>query len=262
MNISELGFIFELGFNIGIASCLEKDIKESISTYLKDECYIRDKVYGYFTKEILDEVQRDIVRKNIDYLLFKGLNCGRNYFGEWIETKIGSREYKVEYFQANFFKVFDAKKYESDEKSYYTKLLKEQLNIDLTEEETSYLFKKGQVFRADTIILISVRNKYYLCVVDNAIGTGSIIDHTDLERLKRLFNNAILKKRSKGSFGNLAIDSSDITDMNICNSLSDYILGLGKKDKPLFKMIQAGSYANSFIKLLLSKGTLEKEAFE
>ncbi|MDY3359026.1 MAG: helicase-related protein, partial [Clostridium celatum] len=50
--------------------------------------------------------------------------------------------------------------------------------------------------------------------------------------------------------------------MNIDQSLGDYILGLGKKDKPLFKMIQAGSYAHSFIKLLLHKEKLTAEAFE
>ena len=262
MNISELGFVFELGFNIGIASCLGSGIKEGIATYLKDECYVRDKVYTSFTKEIVDEVERDIVRKNIDYLLFKGINCGRNYFREWIEAKVGSKEYKVEYFQANFFKVFDGTRRELDEKDYYIQLLKQQLNIDLMEEEITYLFKKGQVFRADTILLVSVRKKYYLCVVDNAIGTRNIIDYTDLERLKYLLNKAIFRKRSKGSFSNLAVDSSDVTDMNIDQSLGDYILGLGKKDKPLFKMIQAGSYAHSFIKLLLNKGNLVPEALE
>ena len=262
MNINELGFVFELGFNIGVASCLEDDIKESIKIYLEDRCYIRDKVYASFTKEIVDEVEREVIRKNIDYLLFKGLSCGKNYFKEWIDAKVGNKSYKVEYFQANFFKIFDDKKRKLDEQDYYIKLLKRQLNIDLTEEEVSYLFKKGQAFRADTIILVSVRKKYYLCVVDNAIGMSNIVNYTDLERLKELFNRAIFQKRSKGSFSNLAVDSSDVTDMNIDKCLGDYILGLGKKDKPLFKMIQAGSYANSFIKLLLNKGILELKSIE
>ncbi|MDY3359025.1 MAG: hypothetical protein SOY04_01270, partial [Clostridium celatum] len=110
---------------------------------------------------------------------------------EWIEAKVGNKEYKVEYFQANFFKVFDDKRRESDEKAYYIQLLKNQLNIDLSEEEINYLFKKGKVFRADTIILVSVRKKYYLCVVDNAIGTRNIVNFTDLERLKYLLNKAV-----------------------------------------------------------------------
>lgn len=262
MNRSELGFVFELGFNIGIASCLGSSIKEGVKKYLKDKSYVRDKVYSYFTKEIADEVERDIVRKNIDYLLFKGINCGKNFFKEWIEAKVGSKEYKVEYFQANFFKVFDNKRRESDERDYYIQLLKNQLDIDLTEEESTYLFKKGQVFRADTIILVSVRKKYYLCVADNAIGTRNIINFNDLERLKHLLNKAVFQKRSKGSFSNLAVDSSDVTDMNIDKSLGDYILGLGKKDKPLFKMIQSGSYAHSFMRLLLNKGKLVADAFE
>lgn len=191
MNISKLGFVFELGFNIGIASCLGSDVKEGVAKYLKDECYVRDKIYTSFTKEIADEVERDIIRKNIDYLIFKGLSCGKNFFKEWIEAKVGNKEYKVEYFQANFFKVFDDKRRESDEKAYYIQLLKNQLNIDLSEEEINYLFKKGKVFRADTIILVSVRKKYYLCVVDNAIGTRNIVNFTDLERLKYLLNKAV-----------------------------------------------------------------------
>ncbi|MDO5517402.1 MAG: helicase-related protein, partial [Clostridium sp.] len=262
MDIAALGFVFELGFNMGIVSCLPEVQKASLNNYLRDSSYLRDRVYATFTKNLVDEVERETVRENIDYLLFKGLLSGSNCFNEWIKSKARGREYKVEYFQANFYKVFDEDRHKEEEESYYIERLKKQLEIDLSTEEIKYLFQKGEALKADTILLISMSGKYHLCVIDNAVSIGNIIDFNDLDRLKGSLTKSIFNKRIKSNFSNLAVDSSDISDLNINQSLGDYILGIGKKDKPLFKMVQAGSYAQSFINLLISKSKITKEQLE
>ena len=262
MDIGALGFVFELGFNMGIISCLPEEQKVSLGNYFKDSSYLRDRVYTTFTKNLVDEKERETVRKNIDYLLFKGLLSGSNCFNEWINSKAGKKEYKVEYFQANFYKVFDENKRKKDEESYYIERLKKQLTIELSEEETKYLFQKGEALKADTILLVSIRGKYHLCVIDNAVSVRNVIDFNDLDRLKGNLIRSVFNRRIKSNFSNLAIDSSDISDLNINQALGDYILGMGKKDKPLFKMIQAGSYAYSFVELLRNKKMITNEQLE
>ncbi len=256
VNKNYLGFVFELGFNMGIASCLEEKMKNEVKIHLKDESYIRSAVYSTYTKDITDVNEQNLIKQNIDYLLFKGILSGKNFFKEWLKTKVHDREYKLEYFQANFKNVFGQFN-QQDQKEYFINSLETQLQIKLNVTERESLFFKGQVLRADTIILISVSQKYYLCVVDNAISVSHIQDYSNLENIKKIFQHSIYSQVSKSQFSNLAIDGVDISDMNISELLNNYMIGLASKEKPLLKMIQAGSYAYNFIKLLFTKTTIQ-----
>ncbi len=266
MNKNNLGFIFELGFNMGILSCLPKEKRLYFKKYLEDDSYNRDRVYSVFTHNIPAEHNRDIIRKNIDWLLYKGRMSGENCYKEWIDSKLNQyiTEYTVEYFQANFLKVCDESRFQAtnekgiNEKKYYSDNLRQQLGISLTPEETSNYMDTGEALRADTILLIKTVLGYHLFVIDNSITLKNIIDYEDLDRLKRTLNSAIFTKRIKSSFSNLAIDSEDAPELAIEDALASYIGGLSK-DKPLYKMIQAGSYAHSFKELLLRRRILKNE---
>ncbi len=251
MNENDLGFVFELGFNIGIASQLPDN--KDIANYLAHKSYRQEQIYKRFKQNV---VNFQVIKKQIDYLLFKGILSGKNFFRDWIETKIGEKSFELIYFQANFYKVFDELKTHLEEEEYYSNMLYNQLKIKLTQTEIDNLFRLGEMFKADTIILIRSRKKYYLAVIDNAISTKNLIDYSDLEQVKKMLQNTTYTKRSKGNFTNLSVDNLDISNLNIENSLRDYILGVGKKDKPLLKMIQAGSYANSFINLITTKNII------
>ncbi|OON98473.1 MAG: hypothetical protein ATN35_04900 [Epulopiscium sp. Nele67-Bin004] len=251
MDKKDLGFVFELGFNIGIASQIPDN--NDISKDLSHKSYNREQLYRRFKNEAQDY---SVVKQQIDYLLFKGILTGKNFFKDWIQTKIGEKPFEVIYFQANFYKVFDELKTNTEEQRYSASALEKQLKIKLNQLEIDNLFRLGEMFKADTIILIRSKDKYYLTVVDNSIKIKNVIDYSDIEQVKEMLQKTTNVKRSKSNFANLAVDNTDISNLNIENSLRDYILGIGTKDKPLQKMIQAGSYANSFINLITIKNIL------
>ncbi|OON95595.1 MAG: hypothetical protein ATN36_07900 [Epulopiscium sp. Nele67-Bin005] len=246
--MSNLGFVFELGFNMGILSCFDKDTQKYFRTFLQDNCYLPSNAYLSVTKNETDENQERILCDATDMLLFKGKLCGENFFNEWIKAK-SKISYEITYFQANFNQVF----YEQSilgKQQYYPDLVKHQLQVELSNSEIEGLLKKGEMFNADTIILIKSRGKYHLCVIDNAIGLRNCIDIEDFEQIKIVLNDAIYTRRAKSSFSNLSVDPISELDLELEKNLGSFMEGLATKDKPLFKMVQAGSYANSFLKLL------------
>ncbi|OOB79596.1 MAG: hypothetical protein BEN18_03620 [Epulopiscium sp. Nuni2H_MBin001] len=236
--MDKLGYIFELGFNIGIASCFQD--RPDILDMLKNKAYGRESIYSKIANG--DEV----IRKNIDYLLFKGMLSGQNFFTEWIN----GRDYKLEYFQANFCNMIDDISVERD---YYRRCLQSQLSISLRDDEVKRLFERGHMFRADTIIMVTIGYKYYICVVDNAISLKNVVEYSDIKQVKNVFEKSIFKRKMKGSFSNLGISCANNTDIKV--ALRNYIIGLAATDKPLFKMIQAGSYAYSFVNLISTLGS-------
>ncbi|MGL4850378.1 MAG: helicase-related protein, partial [Clostridium sp.] len=256
---NKLGFIFELGFNTGILrECIrnkEVDISLRVANIytelLKDSSTKRETVIKRITKEVIDDDQKEILKDNIDFYMMKGLLAGESFFKELIESrKREGQPCKVEYFQCSL----DCKKFkgeEIDEEQYYKELLKVQLEVEIDEIEYSKYKYKGKFINADSLILFSSRDKYHLCVVDNAISLKNIVDYRNVDIVKGMYGRDIAQKRMKSNFKNLAIDmSSNKLDLKINKQICDYIIGLSSKNKSVFKMIQAGSYANSFMEFL------------
>ncbi|ONI41625.1 hypothetical protein AN639_03125 [Candidatus Epulonipiscium fishelsonii] len=254
-----LGFVFELGFNMGILSYMQGDLLNRAKTYLSHESYQKKYLYNKCKKEMEDF---ETGYKNVDYFLFKGLLSGSNFFNEWVEAKTNGRAYKVEYFQANFLKVFEENKLKTEHREYIKNELKLQLNVDIEKEELDKYSKKGEFVHADSIILISVRNKYHLCVIDNYTSVGHITNFYNIENLKNILEQRTNNLRKKSTFSNLSVDSvNNELDINIQSPINNYLLGEGNKDKPLSKMIQAGSYADSFIEFLENKSKINIKDF-
>ncbi|OON98030.1 MAG: hypothetical protein ATN32_04950 [Candidatus Epulonipiscium fishelsonii] len=249
-----LGFVFELGFNMGILSNMQDNLSDRVKSYLSHDSYAKKFLYKKCKNYDIDFTKGC---EYIDYFLFKGLLSGSNFFEEWILAKTNGRPYKLEYFQANFLKVFEEQKLKEEQDEYIKNELKLQLNIDITEKELDKYSKKGKFINADSIILISVRNKYHLCVVDNSINIMQINDLYNMESLKNILEQRSNNFMKKSTFSNLSIDNVDEIDINIQNSVGNYLLGEGIKDKPLSKMIQAGSYADSFIEFLINKNKID-----
>lgn len=273
MDLNNLGFIFEAGYNIGILAFLKEKKEEGIAVIeelflsfleniLKSKDYKRENIYIHYTSQISDENSKNIVKKNIDYILYKGIICGRNFCREFIENKTKGKVFKVEYFQADFHDLLRKESSRNNEEEYFKKIVNEQLKLELSQDEIGSLMNKGETFKADSILLISVKEKYHLCIVDNAISLKNIMDYSNINNLKSKYRSAIFNKRATSNFSNLAIDTKGLGGLNVSQSLCNYILALDKKDKPLFKMIQAGSYGYSFISLLLRKNYISEDMIE
>lgn len=267
---NRLGFVFEVGFNIGILSKIKEyvregraEVKNAFLLFLEDKLskvqYKRERLYKIFTDEVIDVNVKENLRKNIDYLLFKGLVSGQNFFREFIDTKVKlDKKFELIYFQADLNNPFNLEFFGDKDEEYYRNVIFKQLGLQVSDDDIKCGLKKGEFLKADSLFLIKIRNEYHLCVVDNGISLKNVFELTDLETLKKRYKSTIHKIRSKSVFSNLTLDSSNV-DFKVGKELSNFALATRGKDKSLAKMIQAGSYAYSFIRFLTSNNSVSEK---
>ena len=246
---SKVGFVFEVGFNVGAMSVVidkiegDKKFTELLET-LKKSSNRLDMYNCILDSENIDECLKD----NIDTYMFKGYFNGKGFMREYFNSFKQKEVIKIEYIQANF----DGKDFgeRNDYEVYNNKInLKQQLGVDLQDFEIQEFLYKGEFLNADSIFLFSEYGEYHLIVVDNAISIKNLIDINEYTDVKKSYIKNIINKKTRSSFSDLGIDS-DCLDIDINSKVCDYILGLNNDNKPLYKMVQAGSYAYSFINFL------------
>lgn len=267
---NKLGFVFELGFNIGLLSKIEEYRKEGraeigeafllfIKNKLMDKDYFRERFYKLFTHQIVDVNIKYEIKKNIDYLLYKGIISGKNFFKEFIDVKVkAGKSFEIFYFQADFNNPLNLEFKGERDIDYYYELISKQFKINIDKQILKEFSHKGEFLKADSLFVIKVRKKYHLCVVDNGISLSNISELSNIETIKKKLIKTINKVKSKSVFSDLNLEV-DKVDFLVSKNLSNYAQGLGGKDKPLLKIIQAGSYAHSFLSFLYLNNILKKE---
>lgn len=276
MNISHFsnyGFLFEFGFNVGMLSFIKEEVESGraninkkyidyLESNINNKKYTLVNIHKMYTNNIINENSKEFIKSNIEYIVFKGFLSGKNFLNEFITSKVDNRKYNIEYFQVNFIDPFNNLTV-NDCYSFYRRCIKEQLNLEIDRNEFYDLSKKGEFLKADSILCISIKNKYYICTLDNSIHIKNAIkDYKDIENIKLNYKNNIYKKRSKSCFTNLNIDASGYIDLSIDEYFTNYLTVFNQSDKGIYKSIQAGSYANSFIKYLLNNKKIGKENIE
>lgn len=254
--MNNFGKLFEFCFNLGVLSHFkEKKFFEFNKINLND-------ILTQLLNDVDDINLKNIYKENISYLIFKGFESGRSFINEFVNSKIKSKKYELFYFKSNLIDPFD-KNDKDFHYNYYKKDLKERLGIDLSKSNFIDFSKKGEFLKADCIVVIKNREKYYFLCVDNSMYIKNIeTNYSDISSLKnKLIKNSI-RKKSKSSFNNLQIDSKGFDYKNIDDYFLNYLTIFNGTEKGFYKSIQAGSYMNSFIKFLVSKNKLEIKNIE
>ncbi|EAZ92951.1 hypothetical protein [Crocosphaera chwakensis] len=269
----KLGFLFEVGFNIGLLTYIKqneikhnygdlysKDLKELKFSRIIDKLAIEEKV--------VSDSNRKIIKDWVLFFLQKAFLSGLNFLQEYF-TAVGLKkeDYKklnILYYQCVFHGDNSLGTYTTKgDTEAYKNVLQQLITIDNFEQYK----KTGEFLKADTLIFLqyqkrkSQKIKTILSIDYSIFAIREIQDLDNLrsvEVLKRILLKEIAYLRKKSAFANLGLDSKT-PKINLSNHLKYHYKAFVTKDKESMKMIQAGSYAYSFYNFLRSKNLLEDD---
>ncbi|MGK7956055.1 MAG: hypothetical protein AB4063_12520 [Crocosphaera sp.] len=264
----KLGFLFEMGFNIGILA----DIQHQNYPNNFGDLYLRDlqqlklpKLVKQIVKNHNNISDQTLTRWS-QYLILKGFLGGLNFFREYIKSTQWS--FKVEkleilYYQCcfhgnNTFNTYTKDNFLATQELLSQLLSPDVLNSQLNRYINQYLEKKGEFLQADTLMLLRHRKELRIICVDMSIFSVKseqdllFLDDSELNNLRKILMTDIKHIRSKSVFSKLRIDTGNTEDFDFAFSpdLKRYFTAFKRKDKETTKLIQAGSYAESFYKFL------------
>ena len=282
LNLPEnLGRIFEVGFNIGILTYIEQQQLQHKfgNSYRQDLSKLPlAQILKEIVKDLTAPESRQIAEKWTKFVLFKGFLGGLNFFREYLDST-GWKPHKLQilYYQCRFdgdnsLGVLP----KSDEVAFRQVLsqfasLSDKLSdkdIDNTIRRYSGAGKRGEFLQADTLMLLQYRKKYRILCVDLSAfspvaareGEAAIKKLDNIEEIRRLMQREINYLGSKSVFAKLRIDTADSEDLGFVFSqgLQRYFTAFKYQDKESVKLIQAGSYSESFYRFLLENKLLER----
>ncbi|MGB7520340.1 MAG: helicase-related protein [Spirulinaceae cyanobacterium] len=270
----DLGRLFEVGFNIGMLTYLEqKGIKNNYGNLYQED--LEQVSFPKIVRKLMDNVgvvsqqHRQIVQQWATFFLQKSFLAGLNFLDEYL-IAIGwhsSRKLKrveVVYFQSCFADDNSFGTYRKGEQKVYQDWLSQfaALGMDISNVNTTKYSRKGEFFKADSLIYFRYKHQVRILVLDYSIfSIKSIRDFADLnniEVLRQILLSNISYLKSKSIFANLGLDSKN-NQFLISESLSRYYKAFVYKDKETMKTIQAGSYAYSFWCWLKSQQQISPE---
>jgi hypothetical protein len=256
--IEDLGRIFEVGFNLGILAFIKhKNIQNPFGEdYYGDAKQLKlANMVKCLTVKLIDVTDRRIVEDHAIFSLQKGFLSGLNFFREYLAfvcPKI--RKAKILYFQCSF----------SEKNSIGTYVVPNelqrwcrQLGVESIHEDYS---AGGEFLNADTLVWIETPQGYrILCVDLSTFGKSQKIklpDLREIENIRQLLESEKNYRLTKSFFSELKIDSKE-RDFFLNKELASYLRAYSRKDKETYKLIQAGSYVDSFHRFLLAQGKLK-----
>ena len=272
MNIAtQLGFLFEVGFNIGILA----DIQHQKYLNNFDDLYLRDLQQLKLPKMVKRMSQNSRIidpesLKNLEiwsrYFILKGFLGGLNFFREYIKStqwNFIARKLEILYYQCSFsgnnsFGTNNKDKFLATQELLSQLLSADDLNSNLNRYINQYLEKKGEFLQADTLMLLRYDKQLRILCADMSIFSVksdedlvSLNDH-NLNYLRQILMTDIKHIRSKSVFSKLRIDTGDGQDFNFAfpSDLKRFFTAFKRKDKETTKLIQAGAYAESFYNFL------------
>lgn len=259
-----IGFLYEFGFNASFYWTFSRmkyvNIKNApksfLEKYLLRNEFKRSTILSSICENVkLDESFREVFESvaskafAIGYL--QGQSCCNNFFA----TLGGVSE--VLYYQANFANPINVVKLEKDESVFQKRLIDLFFNKEISDEEYHSFLGKGEFLKADSILMVKNKvggkEKVHVLVIDNKFDISFLLaadnKFGDSNSIKKAYEKLYLRKSSKPNFTNLSIDTG-VLDVNINESMVNYANSV--EDKLILKVIQAGSYAQSFLYYLKS----------
>lgn len=267
MIAKNLGYLFEIGFNIGILAYIEHHkMKHNFGNLYRQDLEnlklsaMLDRLPD--AEEIISKKDRKIIEQWSVFLIQKGFLSGLNFFKQYIKST-GWNQKKIEilYYQCSFCGNNSIKTYNKDIIKEYNELLAQFGNTINTDQIPFYIQKyqkQGEFLRSDTLLLLHYQKQYRIITVDLSIfsvkSATDLLDLTDttLQNQRQILLREIKYLRSKSAFSKLRIDTGTAEDLdfNFSEDLKRYFTAFKRQDKESAKLIQAGSYAYSFYNFL------------
>lgn len=264
MIAEDQGYMFEVGFNIGILTAFEKlklgaqwvkfyrgDLQALKFRDILKELVQRAKAVSALDEQIIDQWSQ--------LVLLRGFLAGFNFFDEYFQsTGWKTENTEVLYCQFCFVNSNSLWTFLRDENEHHNMIIEhfcevvKNLNKDKILNNRLRYTKKGEFLKADSLILLRHKEEYRVIVVDTSIfSLKSAEDITNLELvevIKRQLQKEINYLRSKSSFAKLRIDTGKDSnlDLGFSEGLKYHFTAFKYDDKESSKLIQAASYGYSF----------------
>lgn len=261
-----LGHIFEIGFNIGILSYIKQHkIKHNFGELYQQD--IEKLNFAKMVRQLIKEANstsahsRETIDKWALYFLHKGFLSGLNFFGEYVKSWVVRLEkLQIIYYQCSFVGANSLQTHPKSESQADRDILAQLLPPDQIDQLLSRRYhKKGEFLQADTLMLLEYNQKFRIFCVDLSAFTAlSNDDLGEIEIMRKLLIKDLNYLQSKSVFANLRIDTSTL-GVNLSAQLKDYLTAFKSSDKEDFKLIQAGSYAESFYNFILEKNIINQD---
>jgi hypothetical protein len=273
-----MGRLFELGFNTGLLATImqRKDLSYHFGSLYEHEL---SRVYLPRLVEAAAEqtrpgsdLDREILRQWVEFLLLKGYLAGSNFLAEFLQT-IGADEHwqgEIVYFQCSFAGKNSLETVPTPGRGQTAEDMMGQferacdLKIELSPQELMQYQGRGEFLNADTLLLLRDQRGAWrlLCVDLSVFALRALQEAPDLKRvqsLRMMLLSEMSYLRSRSVFTNLSIDTDDKQTAQefLSDKLKRYFTAFKRNDKETAKFIQAASYTCSFYQFLVQKQVLK-----
>lgn len=286
---NKLGFVYELGFGLGMLNHIlpladKNTLGSNIINCLKKESSTGIELIKTLDEIYTSECKEEGIEKelNIDDLMSKsifiGFVQGRNLISEYLDntkpavnnrlnkSKYNScdnmqfnlgKSFSLEYHQSSLFDIFGTEE-KIDKLIYMKENIYKCLDINMTASDIKFYSEKGNFLNADNIVVFRdtstarahKRETVNILIIDNKLKVKNISDN---EGIYDLYNNIIAMNNingKKSNFSNISVDFEYNDSFENIPAIVKYASTL--RESSLLKLVQAGSYAYSFLEFMQS----------
>ncbi|TCS95774.1 helicase-related protein [Hazenella coriacea] len=265
----DYGFVYEYGYNIGLFSSLVQlksenielnpSIKDRLTKWMElpDQCFSNFVISFRNKNNITDESAFEEIRRNIEHIFFFGYFSGQHAMRHYIQSIPLIRNLKTEvvYFQSNFIDPLNQDILQDKLREAVVHDINKAFNYDMEESMINYYQKKGKFLKADSIVLLKQGTRFFLLITDNSVFLHRLVGIDNPERLLKSLQKIRSEMGRKTKFSHLTMDTSGIENIQLHRLLLQYAHVV--KDKTLLKIVQAGSYAYSFLDFMTKKAKIQ-----
>ncbi len=263
----DCGRLFEVGFNIGILTCIRQHA-DTVTHHL-DSLYVDDLHNLHFsemmreafkrTKFSLSQHKRQVAKQWFMFFLQKGFLAGLNFFQEYLASLhlAAGTTVEIAYYQCSFSRENSISTHMKTDENEWRDILSQFADYGLDAQHLDlHAYKAtGKFLRADCLMLLRIEGRWRILSVDLSVfsvtSPDSMKDANDISVVRRLLLNDLGYLRSKSVFSNLSIDTTgDPPGFAFSKGLETYFTAFKLDDKESVKLIQAGSYAYDFYTFL------------
>ncbi len=264
----DLGRLFEVGFAAGILAMIERrGLTHQASGYQDDlaRLTINPMVEEIAQRQGLSsEVDRQILARWATTFVLKGFLAGLNLLGEYLDviTPRGPRAIAptVTYVQATFSDANSMGVAPKGRARQVAEWLAQMPDVDVDSTIGRYS-RRGEFLNADVLLLLDTPGQRHILVIDLSIffvrAAGDLQDLDQVDLLRRMLAREIAYLQTKSMFSQLSLDV-DVPPVAFSEGLADYLTAFSRRDKESMKLIQAASYAWSFLGFLRTTGLLDE----
>lgn len=249
----DFGRLFEVGFNAGVLTAMQQQ-QLSLPTALPYVEQLRQLRLTPLiealasTHGIASETDRRRLNDWLVWYVAHGWLAGQHLWQEYLQALGERTPPQVLYFHAQF----------TDENSLHTvrggnttqRQVLQQIAWPDLEGVVQRASARGHFLHADSLIWLRCRDHDRLLVIDLSTFQTAAVEHLadpqHIESARTMLLQEIAHLRTKSIFADLSLDL-DTLDISFAEGLRRVLTGVSRRDKEVAKLIQAGSYAASFL---------------